>query len=217
MPLYTKKKFAQLCGKTPAHVSTNISRGKIIVSGDHIDSDIPENFELMNKWRVQSGLEEIKPITPETTKTSPKTPENPKKTENSSQTTNKSAVSRLNREKTIAEIEYKREKAHETRLKNAKLRGELIPTNMVVDLFAMLGHQFQMQYETGANEMVLEMAHKMKLSPEMRGEIGEKLVELINKSHKKAVEEAQNMVKSIIAGVSGHETDENNDHDSEDE
>lgn len=214
MPLYTKKKFAQLCGKSPAHVSTYISRGKIVVNGDHIDSDDPENFELMNKWRVQSGLEAIERTVPKSNETPAERTET---TNDKPQKADRSEIAALNREKARAEIEYKKEKAHETRLKNAKLRGELIPTNMVVDLFAMLGHQFQMQYEIGANELAMEMAHKMKVSAEIRGEIGEKLVEIINKSHQRAVNEAKMAVKNIISSVSGHETENPDDDDPDDE
>jgi len=217
MPLYSKKKFAQLCGKSPAHVSTNISRGKIEVSGDYIDTDIPENFELMNKWREQSGLDPIEPTAPTRDESASQAPKTSSTSESESSAPNKSETSKLNREKTRVEIEYKAEKAKETRLKNAKLRGELIPTNMVVDLFAMLGHQFQMQYDIGASELVLELCHKLKISEEIRGEIGEKLTEIINNSHKRAVDEAKMAVRNIISSESGAETDDSDGDDLENE
>lgn len=206
-----------MCGKSPAHVSTYISRGKINVSGDFIDSDDPENFELMNKWRMQSGLDPIEPSIQQEKETPAETPKSSNSSDLNEEKPTRYEISALNREKARAEIEYKKEKANETRLKNAKLRGELIPTNMVVDLFAMLGHQFQMQYEIGANELAMEMAHKMKISPEIRGEIGEKLVEIINKSHQKAVNEAKMTVKNIISSVSGHEIENSDDDDPDDE
>lgn len=203
-----------MCGKTAAHVSTNITRGKIIVSGDHIDWEDPVNFESMNKWRAQSGMDPLERSTPEPKQTmidskSDAAPSNERKQPTPTQA--------LNQEKTRAEIEYKTQKAVETRLKNAKLRGELIPTNMVVELFALLAHQFQTQYEIAANELVLEMAHKFKISDEIRGVVGEKLTETINAAHKRAVDEAKLAVRNIVLSVSGAETEKPDEDDPDDE
>jgi hypothetical protein len=221
MPLYSKKDFAKNCGKSPAHVSMAITRGKIILSGDYIDTKIPENLELMNKWRVAEGMEPMVVEVPKKIEPAPNVADPIRPTTDSpnvsAPTPAKSELAALNKEKTRAEIDYKTEKARETRLKNAKLRGELIPTNMVIDLFAMLGHQFQTQYEIGASEMIMELAHKLKISSEIEGEIGEKLTELINNAHQKAVDDAKIGIKNIISAVSGAEMDSGDGDDDDDQ
>jgi len=221
MPLYTKKDFAKHCAKSPAHVSMAITRGKIILSGDYIDSNIPENKELMNKWRVAEGMEPIEDHPQKQHQPQPNVSDPMRATHDAPNVSDhkvpKSELASLNKEKTRVEIEYKTEKAAETRLKNAKLRGELVPTNMVVDMFAMLGHQFQTQYEIGATELIMELCHKLKISSEIEGEIGEKLTELINISHEKAINDAKTSVKNIISAVSGAETEQSDDDGSDDE
>jgi hypothetical protein len=220
MPFYSKKDFAKHCGKSPAHVSVAIQRGKITLSGDYIDTNIPENKELMNKWRVAEGMEPIEDHPQKSNQNinfnDPQRPAHDAPN-TSNESVPKSDLSSLNKEKTRVEIDYKAEKTAETRLKNAKLRGELIPTTMVVDLFAMLGHQFQTQYEIGATELIMELCHKLKVSSEIVGEIGQRLTELINVSHEKAIADAKITVKNIISAVSGAETDQNDDDDADDE
>ena len=216
MPLYSKKKFAQLCGKQAAHVSTNIARGKLITTGDLIDTDIEENHELMNKWRMQENMEPLERET-ESKQPAQKTIDLSGPKEQTEPSPSKSEISALNKRKTLIEIEYKQSKTNETKLKNAKLRGELIPTNMVVDMFGMLGHQFQTQYEHGASELVAEITHKLKVSNELRGEIGEKLTELINKSHKTAIEDAKIAIRNVISAVSGAEMEVPEDDEKEED
>jgi len=203
-----------MCGKSAAHGSTNITRGKIVCSGSLIDWEDSMNFENMNKWRAQSGMDPLQRTTETPTSNTP----DPSSSKEAPTATKKdSETSALNREKTRADIEYKQQKATETRLKNAKLRGELIPTNMVVELFALLGHQFQTQYEIAANELVLEVTHKMKISDEIRGEIGEKLTATINAAHKRAIDESKIAVRNIISSVSGAEMEKPDEDDPESE
>lgn len=224
MPLFTKSQFAKHCGKQNAHVSMAISRGRLVLSGDYIDSELPENKLVMEKWRASAGLDSSDTTTPatKTTPTDPKNIADPVKPAPAAPTVTgpapaKRSISELEAEKKRAEIEWKKEKTKETALKNAKLRGELIPTNMVLDVVAMLGHSFQMQYEQGATAFVLDLVHKLKVSPEIEGEIKEKLVELINISHKKAVDEAKTGVKNVISAVSAAEMEVSEDEGPDDE
>ena len=212
MALYTKSQFAKHCGKKNAHVSMAITRGRLVLSGDYIDSEIPENKAVMEKWRVAAGMDASDTTTPATKESSPQAPEisapaksTPPAPKVSAPSAVSSNLSSLEREKKRAEIDWKLEKTQETALKNAKLRGELIPTTMVLDVVGMLGHSFQTQYEIGATNLIMELGHKMKLTPEIEGEIKEKLVVLINKAHKKAIDEAKTGIKNVISAVSSAE------------
>ena len=55
MPLYGQAEFARLLGKKNSFVSTYITRGKIVKSGDVIDSEVPQNKAIMQKYGVYPG------------------------------------------------------------------------------------------------------------------------------------------------------------------
>lgn len=193
MSLHTKSQFAKLTGKTQAHVSVNIKRKKIILSGDYIDDTIPQNKTLMNRWikqtqkKIQKGLQstEIKPD-------APKGIEEPKiKQENHFE-------GGLDAIKKQAEIDLKHAQIERTNLQNQKLRGESIPTDMVKNTVSVLGHSFQSSYKNGAEALLMDFCHKMKASAKIEAEMKGKLIKLINKSHENAITEAKKTIESMI-------------------
>lgn len=214
MPLYTKSSFAKHCGKTSAHVSVALTRKQLVASGDYIDSGIEKNKLTMNKWRAASGLIDA---TSTQLKISEPSEERPAVPNVSEPAPLKSSFTELENDKKRADIAWKQEKTTETALKNAKLRGELIPTAMVINLFAMLGHAFQTQYEIGTSNLIMDLSHKAKLSPEIEGEIRSNLIVLINKAHKSAIEDAKKGVRKIVSSVYIEETKVDDDVDDPDD
>lgn len=92
MALLTKKEFAEICHTTTKIISTYQSRGKILYSGDFIDTSIRENLDFLTKKQEEYAAkyyhepEEPKPeTTPEpvvevvSEKTKPVKPEKPPK------------------------------------------------------------------------------------------------------------------------------------------
>ena len=56
MAFVSQSEFAKMCGKTPAHVSTYIRRGKIVKSGKLIDTTFEINKILMEHWQREGGI-----------------------------------------------------------------------------------------------------------------------------------------------------------------
>lgn len=193
MSLHTKSQFAKLTGKKAAHVTMNVKRGKIILSGDYIDDTIPQNKNLMNRWikqtqkKIQKGLESTEIKTE-----APKGIEEPKIQHENSFEGGLDAI------KKQAEIDFKKAQIEKTNLQNQKLRGEAIPTDMVKNTVSVLGHSFQSSYKNGAEALIMDFCHKMKASAKVQAEMKGKLIKLINKSHENAITEAKKTIESIV-------------------
>lgn len=222
MALFKVGEFAKHCGKQPGHVSTAVARGRLIKSGKYIDTKIPENKLVMDEWRSKMSdterknhpeLEEMPPgyLAPITVSNSPPAIES----RESPEPPTTSSLSVLNLEKTRGDIEWKRQKTVETELKNAKLRGENIPTDMVLDVISLLGHSFQTSYEAAAQSFLMEFSHKLKIAHEMESELSGKLVESINSAHNSAINEAKKAIKSIVLTVSSVEMKQTDQDDTE--
>lgn len=218
MPLYKRSDFAKHCGKSRGHISKYISRKKLIMSGDFIDSDVRENHELMVKWVAEKKHKEYNDAQEakangETTKTenqssTPKVP-------NVSPPVDKvitapdylppgtpydkdAGLSNLDRQKAETELELKRARIRNIELDSAKKRGENIPTDIVSSIISTLGQNFQRSYKSGAESLMMEFNHKNKIPPEQVAKLKSDLIKQINKSQKNAIAEAVKEIKALI-------------------
>jgi hypothetical protein len=210
MALLSRKEFALFCGKNIKSINVYIGRGKIIPSGNFIDTKIPENIIQLQKWGVdpksganKSGLQniEVPPSPPAKIKPVPdyskkKKPEVPDVTPDYSKVAESIG---LDTQKKQAEIIKIKETTLNTQLRNAKLRGESIPVNMVSDVISALGSGLQTAYKNGADAFMLELSHKHKIPPGVISDLKVKLIELINNSHKRGISIAKKELKNVIS------------------
>lgn len=216
MPLYLRTDFAELCGKSRGYISQYISRGKLTMSGDYIDTDVTENNEMMVKWLAQKVEDDQNQSQAE--------PEPKPKKKKKSQANKKHAapdkkilpppdvkpvvvdpentISVLDRKKAMADIELKESNLRLNQLKEAKLRGENIPTKMVSEVISMLGKSFQASYKNGAEQLMQNLMHELKIAPEIVAKYKGKLIDQVNKSHDDGISEAKLGVKNIIDQIS---------------
>lgn len=212
MAIYTKSEIATLTGKSKAHISVNIKRGKLIVSVDgdkneFIDTSVENNAAVIKKWTEQEvakntpsvvepqkiAIEVAKPLKKETKKKSvgklePKVEPIPKEVPIDSLDT---AQKRANLENKIANTRHKE-------LQSAKLRGESIPTVMVMGVISSLGAGFQLTYKSGAESLLMDFNHKYKIPPTAVAELKQKLIELINDSHAQGIDIAKQTINKIL-------------------
>lgn len=227
MPLYKQIEFAEIVGKTRGYINTYIKRRKIVMSGDYIDTDHAQNREMMEKWLAQKNGTPPPPK-PEKPKPEPKKRGRPRKpkedpppkktkelkiakpVESKPKVPNTgnapydpdAGLSSLDRQKAIADIELKEARIRILALDEAKLRGENIPTSMVGDLISLLSRSFQTSYKNGAQQILLDIAHELKMDPKQEAKFKGKLIRLINKSHDDGIKEAKMGVKNIVEQIS---------------
>ncbi len=220
MAIYTKSEIAKLTGKSKAHISVNIKRGKLIVSVDGdgnewVDSSVSDNSAVIKKWTDQEIAKKTT-VVQEVEKVVPPAPEKVQiKTVKPPAKKSKKSVSRLepkiqnipvssstdNLEIAIkkANIENKIANTNHKNLQSAKLRGESIPTVMVMGVISTLGGGFQLAYKSGAENLIMNFNHKHKLPPKAVAELKQKLIELINESHAEGIDIARQTINKILS------------------
>lgn len=213
MALYTKSQLAELLGKTPAWVSMYVKRKKMVMRGDYIDDTIRENEEFIAKWLSKKVDEppkkSTKPVVPPPNPNSLPPPELPENFDwDSEDDIETASMGALDRAGKIEEIRRKQSVTKLNELKARKIRGETIPTNLVMNVFAMLGHQFQVEYKNAGIQMIIEIGHRAKLPPEIIAEMRHELTLMINSAHKSAIKSAKEQIKSIVADAADIMNDE---------
>lgn len=228
MAFYKQAEFAEKIGKTRGWLNVYVKRGNIILSGDYIDDSIEKNQKFFNKWIKKKN--EPKPekkvvVVPEPEKIVPEKLEGPqigkpkiieqKRKAPNIQEPEKIDLSdspedALDIQKKKAEIRFKISQIEKNELQSAKLRGDSIPTNLVQGVISTLGRSFQSSYKNGAEVLLIELAHQLKMSAKVEAKFKGKLIELINKAHADAIKEAKTTVETIIsdaAAVEANKTD----------
>lgn len=215
MAFYKQSELAKLLNKSQAHVTMAVKRGKLLLSGDFVDDTVLENKiwidrQKANAKQVDEPKVESVPIVQakklkEPILNKPKqrilkdfVPTDVERTSES--------IADLDKAKKEAEIRYKESQTRLSELKEQKLRGENIPTDLVMNVIGMLGHSLQSSYKNGAAQLMHEISTRTKMNVELEAEFNGRLIDLINISHSDAIIEAKKSIKNIINESSSVET-----------
>ena len=197
MALYTRAQFADLCGKKRGHVTTYVTRGKLIVENDMIDDEHPVNKLQKEKWLSKMSA----PVAVAIDELS--TPDESSEVIKRRPSNKGAELTDLEKEKKRAEIAKIKSATAKTELQTAKLRGESVPTDYVKNIISVLGHSLQSSYKNGAEILLLEFAQKAKLAPEVESEMKGRLIDLVNKSQRAAIIEAKKALSALVEESSG--------------
>ncbi|MBL4810402.1 MAG: hypothetical protein JKY43_10155 [Phycisphaerales bacterium] len=198
MPYYTQSEFAKLIGKSNAFVSTYIRRGKIIKSGKVIDSSVRENSDMMKKFGVGDNVPASKKKSKEIVIEKPKR----NKTITSAPiisppVENNGGQYQLDLDKKEAELEFKLVSTRIKLIEESKLRGELIPVDLVSELIATMSRSIVTSYKDSMDLFLIEINHRAKISDKFAAELKGEMTSLINKAHDNAIDKAISGVKEI--------------------
>lgn len=199
MAQYSKKEFAGMCSMPSKNLATYIGRGAVIVNDQgKIDTDIMMNRDFLRKREEKHG------------KKTPETVIEPRP--------HKPASVKLNAVDADKEIIYERKKEYEarrvdkieveTKLKELELQnkmGRLIDTDLVRTIIIQLGKSFITNYKDGANNFLMEIAHRKKMSPDELADLRGVQVKLINRFHDAAVNDAIKQLEMVIKQTEGYE------------
>ncbi len=224
MALFGKVELAYSCGVGKSSVSNALSRGKLTQNKDGlIDDKNKKNKIQIEKWLIRSNLTSYKPLKEqieikEKKLSSRRVSSKPKSTVESV----KKKPSKKSKEKVInltgqdledlkkqTEIEWKVSQIVLNELKASKLKGENVPTKLIETVLIILGKSFQSNYKDGADEILLEIQHKHKISIEDYAKLKAKQNTLINRVHTTAVNEAKQQILAIVSNVSQQIVNEN--------
>jgi hypothetical protein len=199
MPLYSKKEFAKMCGITSKYVSVYQKRGKILYSGDYIDTAIPENRDFLYKCQVEGKSKDI--VIMDHTKVEP-----PRKPTRETHEPNIKQPERehggtsyaLDQEIKQLELEKKREDLELSKLKRAKLSGEVIPVDLVKNTMAVYGKSTTTAFHNAADNFLMDIQKEAGLTREQIAKMRSGLIATVNTAvddaHREAVESIRNIV-----------------------
>jgi hypothetical protein len=198
MALLSKKEFAQQCNIETKALSVQISRGKVIVENDLIDTNNDKNRAFLEKYMGRDReIDKLPPKEPtKTIKTSSNEPEDGKDDSNiPSFTESERLLKHLDTQKRQKEIE-------KLEIDISKKRGEVIPSDLVKPIFLQHNQSIVTEFKNAADDFIRTISKKKALSVNETAEIRGKLVEIINQAMNKATTASVKAVDVIISDFS---------------
>lgn len=202
MALYTKAQFAEKCRiakKGSAYIATYIKRGKIIASGDYIDDTIQENAEFLRKQLEKntanqaeiSNKEEV-PKVANPVRHVPAAPviEDPDYIPNISAEIDKK-IKQQDLQKKQVEIRL-------LEIREQKLRGEVIPTNLVKEAFSRYSKLMVTEFDNTLDRVFSMAAMKFKISNEQMVTFKAEIKQELNKTTDIAADTMNSDITKIV-------------------
>jgi hypothetical protein len=184
---FTKAELARHCAVDASSVTKALRADRLVTSMRNnnpvIDIKHKKNIDQVNKWidaKTDSPDDGVIP------------PDKVKKVK-----VQRTARQKIDDEKARIDLEAKKMRLETQKLEARKLRGEMVPTELIASLFQLLGGSFQSVYKTNAENMLNELFHRAKVDPAIAAEFKGQLIEVINEAHSEAVDNVQDQLKRI--------------------
>lgn len=194
MAYYRKTDFAKMVGTTTGNLANLAKRGKVVYSGKYVDDSLEVNKEF-----IKSRKELLKKRGKKLVKVEAIPLNKIKKADlkdSSPVSTTKQAE--LKMLKDVEDLRKKRIAADRAELEYQQMIGSSIPTELVVQVIALLGQSFMTTFNNGASALLDEFSHRKKLKAKEKAELKGKLVEIINDSMSNGVTQAQLNIDNIV-------------------
>lgn len=188
MAIHQRKDFAKLCGIAPRELSIYIKRGKVILSGKKVDDSIAENAEFLESRK--NGVYKIE------IKEKKFTPAELKRQEKKQERNDKHLE--LNTRQKELDIEKSEEEIMLLKIKKEKQEGIVIPTSFVRDLFALHFKSITVSFQQGADNLILEISKKKKLTKEETAKLRKKLIDIINMAVNDSAANSEKNVDNLV-------------------
>lgn len=198
MALHTRKQFYELCGITKAHLNVYIGRKKVILSGEFIDDAEPQNADFLKKClEKKQALQKQPPqIEAPTTQAHHSIEQQPEKP------TGNKGILELERALKEADLAKKQVDTQIALLKEEKLRGIVIPTDIVKVIFAQHFKSVTSSFHQAADNLIVNISKKKELNREEVAQIRGELIEIINIAVNNSVDESKKSIVNIVAEYS---------------
>ena len=195
MALLTKKEFAQKCGVPTNYLSVYIQRGNIVLSDGLIDDTLQANVYFHLKKTKENPVQKSEELTP------PPKPINvkakPRKISDEKEFTGQSKFNQ-DIETREAELEKKRVEIRLALLKEQKLMGELIPTDLIKSFFILHSESIKVSFNEGCENLIVIISQQKQLSNTEVAEVRKKLVDIINLSIDNAISSSKKNLTNIV-------------------
>lgn len=197
MALHSKKDFCKLCGIKTKDLSIYIKRGKVVLQGDYVDE-----FQPANAAFLQKNAEKVKNviIVPEIIIERPSVPIETETKKDKPPSIDKSNLTQyaLEKEIKLADLQKKEVDTRIALLKEEKLMGVSIPTELVKGVISSLSKSIISSFKDGADNFLIEIAKRKSLTGSEIAECRGILIKIINTSSTRAISESKKSINSIV-------------------
>jgi hypothetical protein len=201
MALYTRKDWGLMCGLSAGNLSNYIKRGKVLLTGELIDDSKPENEDFLKKF-TEKKEEKYKDLGINTGEISNEAPKSTKKEPvQRSKTTNEGEGEggfSLDRRLKAQELKKKEAETRLLNLKEEKIRGEHIPTELVRSIIIQQSQSFITAFKNGVEDFITIVAKAKGMNVNEVAEARGELTKVINLTANKAVEVAKKGIDNIV-------------------
>ena len=231
MALFSRKEFATKWGVSSGNLTNYINRKKIIVNRkDQIDDSVEKNREWIENRKaflIRKAAKAGEPApsfddpvpkkAPSRTKTKKDdAPPEPPMDFTSFETLFDEkdiddveladmtglSLSDLQKLKTVVEIKQKESATKLNQIRLDKQQGELIPTELMKPIILQFSKAMSHGFKNAADEIIVEISHKKKMSASMTADLRKRLTELVNETIKTAVSTARKSAKNVAENFS---------------
>ena len=206
MGLFTRKQICKICEVTKGYLNVYIGRGIVIVTGKMIDDTIPQNDYFIQKHKdkiaakngeeVKDKLQKyVKPVSKEMA-------EEAIKNENGGVNQHNLAKYNLELQKRELDIIKAEEEIEITKMKRAKMAGELIPTDLVLLLFASHFKNVTTSFHQATEILITTIAKQNNLDRKQIAKIRGELIVIINSAINDAMGLSKKELKNLVTEYS---------------
>lgn len=213
MAFLSKKEFADLCGIPTNALAVYERRKKVVLSGDFYDDTLAKNKAFLKKKSVakkkkgvataeppKKEIKEVKDnkLPPKNSTDLPIYKKEPPEPKPKITDPEPDSTFLLDQEK-IQLQNIQLELANEiAQIKIEKLRGDVIPTDIVRSTFMQHFKSITTSFHQGADNVLIKIAKKYDLSRQEVANYRGELISIINDCVKDAVEESKKSIQNIV-------------------
>lgn len=198
MAIYSRAEFCKLVGIKQPALSTQISRGKIVVFEENgkqkIDDSVRANADFIKQQQMTNALKEAKEVTNSESIVNIDSTQN-KKVKVKAEKTQMTMFDLLVEEKR-ANIDKKLVDTRLSEMKVEVLVGANIPINQVKTIVSTLSKSILTNHNAFLNQLISEFCHQHKVSDAERSKMLVKSMAGLNAIHLKAVSESKIQMKN---------------------
>lgn len=208
MALHTRKQLAELCGlewsdKTRPKIAMWIKRNNIIMSGEYVDDTIPQNADWILKQQESNSPKDIKNVSVDEPVIKVDKPVIKTKTPKVSEPEiNEGGIYGIDKKLKVQELEKKQVETRILTIKEQKLIGEVIPTDIVKSIFTQHSQSIVTEFKNCIEDVLTIFGKRKGLNTNEIAEIRGSLTVSINVAVDKAVDMSKKNLNSIISEFS---------------
>lgn len=203
--IYNRYELCEAVSIPTNHLSVLLKRGNIIEVNGQIDTANPVNKKQIEKLLATKAQRDVKgaidkkaKIIVREKKTEAPNPvpiEKPFKPSPPVSDEAFTGATDLYLKQQLIDLKKKEVDTRIAELKEQKLKGQTIPIDVMEEAVSHLGKQLLTAYHLATGQILDEYSHRHRLTPEMRSEMEDRLMTILNYNHKQAIESATKTIQ----------------------